>query len=566
MSAETPNQIIPRRRRCGPKVKTGCQTCKIRRVKCDEAKPSCERCVSTGRKCDGYATDLKELRPEVQSTLEIQRLPTFLSGTVDERRGFQYFVSNTATELSGYFDTSFWEHLILQASVADPSLRHAIIGLGALHEDFSNRRLDLATKCDAARSSFGFATNQYTKAISHLRRSLAGGKQKPLTALMSCVLFVCFDSLRGHFSSAIMHLQSGLKILHNSRLRSNSQDEDIIEENIAPMFMRLCIQAILYIDTRETSERMAFAKVISTISSRENIIPREFKNLDEARRSLLQASDNLFRGGYMWDGNLPPTCQPKAAMDLYVQSCSQLDAWKVSFENFMRSQSHTFNSKQLRGAALCKVHYTTVHIIARVTEPDLDDPRIIRNSCNDPKKSAMFEPEFQVVVSLARSLINAAEADAKAGKPSFTFSTDLGLIAPLYYTCIKSPSETTRRQALELLLRCPRKEGMWDSSSTVNLVRGFWNLEEQLIYRPTEVYPFSERLVQMSEVVNLIFNEDMKWEWKLSGKPRIELLQCINRDEFSNLDNLSWLPAETMDDLDLFEIAGGSPILGFDWP
>ncbi|KAB8297250.1 hypothetical protein EYC80_002617 [Monilinia laxa] len=546
MTSETPNQITlaPRRRRCGPKVKTGCQTCKIRRVKCDETKPSCQRCVSTGRRCDGYATDPKRLSPEVQSVLEIQRIPTLLPGTVEERRGFQYFASNTATELSGYFDSSFWEHLILQASVAEPSLRHAIVGLGTLHENFSDRRLDLATKCDAARSGFGFATDQYSKAISHLRRSLAAGRQKPLTSLMSCILFVCFDSLRGHFSSAIMHLQSGLRILHNSRLRSNSQGEDLIEEHIAPMFMRLCIQAILYVDTREITERMAFAKVISTISNRENIIPREFKSLDAARRSLLQASDTLFRGGYMWDGNLPTACQPKRAMDLYVKSRSQLDAWKISFENFMRSQSHTFDSKQLRGAALCKIHFTTVHIICRVTEPDLEDTRSIKNSFNDPKKAAVFEPEFQAIVSLAKSLINAAEEDTKAGKPSFTFSADLGLIAPLYYICVKSPSDTTRRQALELLLRCPRKEGMWDSSSTINLVQGFWDLEQQLVYRPSEAYPISEKHVQMSEVVNLIFNEDMQWEWKICGNLEIESPQYLGGDDFFNLENLDWLPAD----------------------
>lgn len=372
------------------------------------------------------------MSPEVQSVSEIQRIPTLLPGTVEERRAFQYFVSNTATELSGYFDSSFWEHLILQASVTEPSLRYAIVGLSTLHEHFSDRRLDLATKCDVARSGFGFATSQYSKAISHLRRSLAAGNQKPLTSLMSCILFVCFDSLRGHFSSAIMHLQSGLRILHNSRLPNNSQDEDLIEEHIAPMFMRLCIQAILYIDTREIPERMAFAKVISTISSQENIIPREFKSLDAARRSLLQASDTLFRGGYMWDGNLPSAFQPKEAMDLYVQSRSQLDAWNISFENFMRSQSHTFDSKQLRAAALCKIHYTTVHIICRVTEPDLGDTRSIKNSYNDPKKAAVFEPEFQAIVSLAKSLINATGEDAKAGKPPFTFSADLGLVAPLY--------------------------------------------------------------------------------------------------------------------------------------
>jgi hypothetical protein len=31
-----------------PKVKTGCITCKIRRVKCDETKPECRRCIKFG--------------------------------------------------------------------------------------------------------------------------------------------------------------------------------------------------------------------------------------------------------------------------------------------------------------------------------------------------------------------------------------------------------------------------------------------------------------------------------------------------------------------------------------
>jgi hypothetical protein len=31
-----------------PKVKTGCVTCKIRRVKCGEEKPECQRCIKFG--------------------------------------------------------------------------------------------------------------------------------------------------------------------------------------------------------------------------------------------------------------------------------------------------------------------------------------------------------------------------------------------------------------------------------------------------------------------------------------------------------------------------------------
>ncbi|OAA78575.1 C6 zinc finger domain protein [Akanthomyces lecanii RCEF 1005] len=46
----------PRRKRWAPKVKTGCVTCRVRRVKCDETKPHCKRCTAYGYVCDGYVT------------------------------------------------------------------------------------------------------------------------------------------------------------------------------------------------------------------------------------------------------------------------------------------------------------------------------------------------------------------------------------------------------------------------------------------------------------------------------------------------------------------------------
>ncbi|KAJ8060237.1 hypothetical protein OCU04_010581 [Sclerotinia nivalis] len=50
-----PQPRVRRSRASKPKVKTGCLTCKSRRVKCDEAKPGCLRCVRFGHKCEGYA-------------------------------------------------------------------------------------------------------------------------------------------------------------------------------------------------------------------------------------------------------------------------------------------------------------------------------------------------------------------------------------------------------------------------------------------------------------------------------------------------------------------------------
>jgi hypothetical protein len=41
------------------KVRSGCSTCKQRKVKCDETKPECLRCTKAGKLCGGY----EELKP-----------------------------------------------------------------------------------------------------------------------------------------------------------------------------------------------------------------------------------------------------------------------------------------------------------------------------------------------------------------------------------------------------------------------------------------------------------------------------------------------------------------------
>lgn len=41
------------------RVRSGCWTCKRRRRKCDEAKPFCNNCIRTNRKCEGYGIRLK---------------------------------------------------------------------------------------------------------------------------------------------------------------------------------------------------------------------------------------------------------------------------------------------------------------------------------------------------------------------------------------------------------------------------------------------------------------------------------------------------------------------------
>lgn len=215
----------------------------------------------------------------------IQRLSIHAPGNAREKRGFEYFATTTASELTGFYDPNFWEQLVLQASSADPSLRHAVIAIGSLHEEFANKRLSYYKDNDVHAETF--AINQYAKAIGHLRRSLSSGKQAPLTALMSCILFVCFDSLRGFFDSAMVHLRSGLKILKDIRTRCCDENHLILTQ-IAPLFKRLSLQAILYIDTRSTPARRAIVKDLEDVAGKEDEIPQQFQSLAEARHCMVR--------------------------------------------------------------------------------------------------------------------------------------------------------------------------------------------------------------------------------------------------------------------------------------
>lgn len=48
----------------------GCRLCRARRIKCDEAKPACLRCVRSNRQCPGYRDPFEgKIRDETQATI-----------------------------------------------------------------------------------------------------------------------------------------------------------------------------------------------------------------------------------------------------------------------------------------------------------------------------------------------------------------------------------------------------------------------------------------------------------------------------------------------------------------
>ena len=170
----------------------------VRRVKCDEAKPCCHACLSTGRKCDGYGPNMAAL-PDLSSVLfgALNLSPSLrLLRTERERESFYFFRQKTAPQLSGFFEDDFWERLLLQAAHHEPSLRHAILALGSLH---ANCELDnCSTMQNHNNIKDDFALKNYNQAINMLVKPLSQESHAIDVFLICSILFACLEVSRSY--------------------------------------------------------------------------------------------------------------------------------------------------------------------------------------------------------------------------------------------------------------------------------------------------------------------------------------------------------------------------------
>ncbi|KAJ9142557.1 C6 zinc finger domain protein [Coniochaeta hoffmannii] len=265
-----------------PKVKTGCNNCKQRRIKCDEKRPSCSNCIRSKKICTGYPPPSRSARaneviaiapkPLTSSAAAVhtQTLPvrqTMLAPSAkrlqkyhkrnapseapltprtpftnpvamfimpsstlpfDATEGlyFQLFQEQTANELSGFFDNIFWSRGVLQECHSEAAIRHAVVALGALYKT-------LEKTCESPPSSpsnnhdpvdtpykhWEMAVKKYSSAIQELFAYTQDDTRTHRTRLMASVLLACFDSFIGDHRQAIKQIQNGLGLLEQLRVQ-----------------------------------------------------------------------------------------------------------------------------------------------------------------------------------------------------------------------------------------------------------------------------------------------------------------------------------------------------------
>lgn len=152
--------------------------------------------------------------------------PTSLKGpdisihrTGEESRYFDVFIEFSARELPGYLSTDFWSRIVSQESHAVTPIRYAAIAIGALNKSLgkvpeSNLKVNIIQNID--KKHHEYAVLYFLKAVQSLNQYLSTARSpQTRVALISCLLFVCFETFQGSFVSTCRQYFGGLTILRS---------------------------------------------------------------------------------------------------------------------------------------------------------------------------------------------------------------------------------------------------------------------------------------------------------------------------------------------------------------
>ncbi|KAB8339089.1 hypothetical protein FH972_022025 [Carpinus fangiana] len=327
-------------------------------------------------------------------------------------------------------------------------------------------------------SSDAFALRQYTKAIQLLRHRLTYGEQSHVVTLLSCVLFICLEFLRGNKDSAITHLRGGLDIIRSrlpsappsNHLQTNLTPSDILEGNLVPLFARLSVLQSLYGQPRSSNYGpSAHGPFLELLDVEVGPSRSFFDDLNEARVSAVNIINSTFRFAFMIDYEYFPS------EDIMWATQSALLAQSQGWSDAMDVLTTTLSDEELPYAHLLSAH----NFMTRVWM--LSAPE--RTQCAFDSHLETFER----IHDLCLPLISHLEG-ASSKRPSFTL--DAGLLSTLFFASTKCRHRVQRRKFITLMQRAPVREGLWNAAEVLKVAEKCVGVEEEPISsEPYVMYP-----------------------------------------------------------------------------
>ncbi|KAJ5161464.1 hypothetical protein N7492_006856 [Penicillium capsulatum] len=460
------------------KVKTGCRTCKIRRVKCDESRPACRRCVSTGRTCDGYGIwgggGTPFGQPQSNRALSTYCTPIPVGSLTREEQGyFEWFMEKTTKKFAGLFPSDFWETLVFQASAQEPAQR--IDSTNAMIHGQFPPPMALMRKSSPCSS--------YNKAIQYLRASTDVNNRNSLrVALITCLVFTTLEYLRGQYQIGSAHLRYGIQLLANlsapkrqSIMSPNllSPAEDFAHSALIDSYSRLSIQSAMF---GHVPSRMC----VMTRDPQTHALPYFFPRLLDARQTMDDLLNRIHcLKQHYFDGRASRTEKDTQEMRATrAKILEDLSLWRKAYNASMARIEEDSNRRDKFGFLLLRTYHEMANIMA-----------LVSLAPSDEMAYDSFTPNFLLIMGgfyeiwKFLSNVNLPNTDMPQNFRGQVcnghgFTLESGYILPIYYTALKCRIPRIRRQAIRILRNAPHREGVWNGPLLADVLEEVLNLEE----------------------------------------------------------------------------------------
>ncbi|KAI7763148.1 hypothetical protein LZL87_012185 [Fusarium oxysporum] len=222
---------------------TGCITCRGRKVKCIETKPTCIRCQTARFKCEGYTSNFRIVtsnslvptaRPVASSTRA--RMPLYYQPLVDEVLYLaQHFTIKPVPTHSSTYEK---EARLTLSAASKPAIKHALASLNTLLRVHAEKGSSSAA--EQMTNSIQRGIQEYTNALGALATRLADNATATRkAALLCCQMFISIETALNNFTSAIQHFVRGVQIMHEYGWPSLSNPDGIpnVDLFIIKMFL-----------------------------------------------------------------------------------------------------------------------------------------------------------------------------------------------------------------------------------------------------------------------------------------------------------------------------------------
>jgi hypothetical protein len=379
---------------------------------------------------------------------------------------FLFFRAVTAPSLAGGCDFGFWTRYTLQAAHLYPPLWHATAALGAIHcQHISDRKLLVYNGAETA-GRVQFALRQFNKSIQSLMRMFLSGKtldkQDKVVVLTSCILFTCLCTLQNSQMQALMHINYGIKLIHQWRLggsaRVHQNDDDVAINMLQVMFTQLDTQAI------HIRGGVGMHTVEQTTGSQSVYTLQPFSTCLQAYVEVEKLINRLIRLDQNVDG----------ASITQKEACSHdFTLWDTRFQGYLATKSEVVEG-----------NLVTVLNIRRLYAQTL---------LNDPAKGELGHDEFfhqyTMIVTLAEQILEAqypaaVVSEARTSNLNQTpkqldFSLSVAISEAILMTIIRCRKPSIRYRALQLLKTYPHREGIMNGPEAREILTNYIFFEEQ---------------------------------------------------------------------------------------